>query len=80
MKLLKLFVGNLAWTVASQDLKMYFSRFGPVVQSTVVFDHSIGMSKGYGFVVYGNREGYNAALQSQKHQLDGRVLNVEQAK
>lgn len=78
MKLLKLFIGNMPWTVANHDLRLYFSKFGPVVQSAVVFDHQVGMSKGYGFVIYGNKEGYNAALKSQ-HRIDGRTLNVEPA-
>lgn len=75
---MKLFVGNMPWTVANQDLRLYFSKFGPVVQSAVVFDQQIGMSKGYGFVIYGNKEGYNAALKGT-HRLDGRTLNVEPA-
>lgn len=78
MKLLKLFVGNMPWTVANQQLHLHFSKFGPVVQSAVVFDHQIGMSKGYGFVVYGNKEGCAAAMKAQ-HKLDGRTLNVEPA-
>lgn len=73
--MLKLFVGNMPWTVANQQLHLHFSKFGPVVQSAVVFDHQIGMSKG---MVYGNKEGYSAALKAQ-HRLDGRALNVEPA-
>lgn len=76
MKMLKLFVGNVPWTVANQELRLHFSKFGPVVQSAVVFDHQVGLSKGYGFVIYGNKEGYNAALKAH-HRLDGRSLNVE---
>lgn len=79
MKLLKLFVGNMPWTVANHDLRLHFSKFGPVVQSAVVFDHQVGMSKGYGFVIYGNKEGYNTALKHAQHRIDGRTLNVEPA-
>lgn len=79
MKLLKLFVGNMPWTVANHELRLHFSKFGPVVQSSVVFDHRVGMSKGYGFVIYGNKEGYNAALKASTHRIDGRTLNVEPA-
>lgn len=79
MKFLKLFVGNIPWTVANNDLRLHFSKFGPVVQSSVVFDHNVGMSKGYGFVIYGNKEGYNAALKASEHRIDGRNVNVEPA-
>lgn len=74
-----MFIGNLPWTVARQDLKMYFSKFGPVVTSMVVFDKNIGMSKGYGFVVFGNKDGFRNAINKQHHQLEGRALNVKPA-
>lgn len=75
----KIFVGNLPWTVSSKELQMYFSKFGPVTSSNVVLDKNIGMSKGFGFIVFGTREGYNSAINKQIHFLEGRCLTVQPA-
>lgn len=74
----KLFVGNLPWTIGNKELKLYFSKFGHVQQSTVVFDRKLGMSKGYGFVTFSTRDGYESAA-NKPHHLEGRSLNVQQA-
>lgn len=73
----RLFVGNLPWTVGNKEFMLYFSQFGPIQQATVVFDRQTGFSKGYGFITYGTRDGYNSAANKQVHQLDGRVLTVQ---
>lgn len=75
----KLFVGNLPWTIAQPQLQAYFSKFGHVASASVVFDKLQGFSKGYGFVVFSNRDGFNSASNQHIHTLEGRVLNVQAA-
>jgi len=75
----KLFVGNLPWTVGNKELKMYFSQFGHIQESAVVFDRKLGISKGYGFITFSTRDGYNSAANQQIHQLEGKVLTVQPA-
>lgn len=75
----KLFVGNLPWTIGSRELKAYFSEFGHVVSATVVFDRNTGLSRGYGFVLFGTRGGYDSATNKQTHTLEGNVLSVQPA-
>jgi len=75
----KLFVGNLPWTIGNKELKLYFSKFGYVSSATVIFDKNCGMSRGYGFVLYGSRDGYNSAANKQTHTLEGRCLSIEPA-
>lgn len=75
----KLFVGNLAWTVGKRDLQLYFSRFGPVKESIVVFDKASGFSKNYGFIIFGTREGFYNAASHSNHLLDGKILRVQEA-
>lgn len=48
----KLYVGQLAWSVAWQDLKDHFRPLGEVQRCDVVRDLSTGRSKGYGFVEF----------------------------
>lgn len=73
----KLFVGNLPWTIGKRELQLYFSKFGPVQEADVIFDRKSGISRGYGFILYGTREGYNSAANKQVHTLEGRVLTVQ---
>lgn len=75
----KLFVGNLPWTVGNRELKMYFSQFGHVQLSNVIFDRKSGVSRGYAFITFSNREGYNAASNKELHHLEGRKLTVQPA-
>jgi len=74
----KVFVGNLPWTVGSTELRHFASSFGPVLHSQVVFDKKTGLSKSYGFVTFGNREGSNAILKggTGTYFLEGHHINV----
>lgn len=74
----RLFVSSLPWTTNSQKLKTYFSRFGQVNSASVVFDKKTGLSRGYGFVNFNNQIGYDAALKTQKHVIEGNTVNIEQ--
>uniref|UniRef100_A0A1L8DI41 Putative rna recognition motif found in sra stem-loop-interacting rna-binding protein n=1 Tax=Nyssomyia neivai TaxID=330878 RepID=A0A1L8DI41_9DIPT len=77
----RVFVGNLPWTVAGKDLKMYFSKFGHVSSASVVFDKTTtGLSKGYGFVEFSTHDGFIAATNNQVHFLEGRVISVQKAR
>lgn len=75
----KLFVANVPWTVSNRELKLYFSKYGHVANATIVFDKQCGMSRGFGFVQYSNRSGYNAAVNEAVHALEGRALIVQPA-
>jgi len=78
-KLTKFFVGNLPWTVSSRELRKYFNSFGHVATADVLFDHSTGLSRGYGFVQFSTEGGFQNVLNSSKHELDGQVLVLRKA-
>jgi len=46
----KVYVGNLASTVTSQDLVLHFSRAGEVVGALAISDKASGRCRGFGFV------------------------------
>lgn len=75
----KLFIGNVPWTVSSNELKLYFSKFGHVYNAAVVFDKNTGLSRNYGFVTYSNQNGYDSATNVQLHKLEGNILKVQPA-
>jgi len=76
---LRVFVGNLPWTIGSPELRQLASSFGPVTNALVVFDRNSGMSKGYGFVTFANREAYSAATMSGAGSLvwEGNRINIQ---
>lgn len=76
----RIFVGNLPWTASGKDLKMYFSKFGHVASTSVIFDKNTGLSKGYGFVEFSTQDGLIASTNNQVHFLEGRVLTVQKAR
>ena len=46
----KLYVGNLPYTAAEQDLQELFEKVGPVESVTVMRDMATGRARGFGFV------------------------------
>ncbi|XP_067123831.1 SRA stem-loop-interacting RNA-binding protein, mitochondrial-like [Centruroides vittatus] len=73
----KVFVSNLPWTIGRRELKDYFSQFGYVNSSHVIFDSETGMSKGFGFIVFGNKEAFVNATKQTTHQLEHSTINVQ---
>ena len=77
---IKLFVGNLDWTVKDEDLKEAFAPFGEVTSARVVTDRMSGRSRGFGFVEYATDEAANAAKQQMNGKdLKGRAIRVDVA-
>lgn len=68
-----LFIANLNWTTGQNELKKYFSKYGNIARSTVVFDKDTGLSKGYGFVTFLSDESVKDVLKTE-HSLEGRKL------
>jgi len=77
----KLYVGNLAYSVSSDDLRELFSQAGQVQTATVISDKFSGQSKGFGFVEMGSPdEAAKAIQQFNETELKGRNIKVNEAK
>jgi RNA recognition motif-containing protein len=77
----KLYVGNLAYGVSSDDLHELFSQVGQVQSATVITDKFSGQSKGFGFVEMTTAEEVaNAIRQYNETELKGRNIKVDEAK
>lgn len=77
----KLFVGNLSWSLSSEDLRQRFAEFGEVEDALVLTDKFTGRSKGFGFVTMATEEAAQAAIAGLNDQdFAGRniVVNVAQ--
>ncbi|XP_011094656.1 29 kDa ribonucleoprotein A, chloroplastic [Sesamum indicum] len=74
---LKLFVGNLPFTVDSAALAGLFEQAGNVEMVEVIYDKFSGRSRGFGFVTMSTVEETEAAAQQfNGYELQGRVLRV----
>ncbi len=76
---MKLYVGNLPWSVDNSKLEELFSDFGTVISANVITDRATNRSRGFGFVELesGGPEAIEAMNDSE---LEGRKLNVNEAK
>lgn len=78
---MKLYVGNLAFQTSSEDLQQLFAQAGTVESASVVEDRETGRSRGFGFVeMSSNEEGQAAIAQFNGKEVNGRSLNVNEAK
>ena len=77
----KLYVGNLAFGVTSDDLHEHFAQAGTVESAKVVEDRDTGRSRGFGFVEMASSEEAMAAIEQFNNQdFDGRNLVVNEAR
>lgn len=72
----KLFVSNLPWTVSHRELRGYFSEFGRVFTSNVIFDKKTGLSKRYGFVTI-DKNALPNVEQRTKHTLENHNILIQ---
>ena len=77
----KLYVGNLPYSSNDQSLTDKFSECGTVSSSKVIMDRDSGRSKGFAFVeMSSSAEAANAITRFHGTDLDGRAINVTEAK
>ncbi len=77
----KLYVGNLAFGVTSDDLHEHFAQAGAVESAKVVEDRDTGRSRGFGFVEMSSSEEAQAAIEQFNGQdFEGRNLVVNEAR
>jgi RNA recognition motif-containing protein len=77
----RLYVGNLSYSVTSEDLQEMFERFGAVLSAQVLSDRETGRSRGFGFVEMENDQEAEAAIENlDGTEQQGRRLTVNEAK
>ncbi len=77
--LVKLFVGNLPWSVGDAQLEELFNSHGEVQSARVITDRDTGRSRGFGFVEI-QTEDVAAVIQATNgREIDGRQIRVNEA-
>ena len=76
---MKLYVGNLPWSVTDNDLENLFANIGPVDSAQVVTDRDSGRSRGFGFVEMNDQDGARAVTSLNGQEIESRALRVNEA-
>ena len=78
---MKVYVGNLPFSVEDGKLKELFSEFGEIEEATIIKDKYSGRSKGFGFVTFKDDAAAKKAIESlNDKEVEGRKLKVNEAK
>jgi RNA recognition motif-containing protein len=78
---IKIYVGNLPYSVTDSSLESNFAEFGSVSSAKVMMDRETGRSKGFGFVEMASDEVAQAAITGLNGMsVDGRSIVVNLAR
>lgn len=78
---MKVYVGNLPFSVDFDKLKELFSSYGEIEEAIVISDKYSGRSKGFGFVTFKNdADAQKAIAEMNDKEVEGRNLKVNEAK
>lgn len=77
-----MFAGGLSWDTTNDGFRLFFARFGEVLEAVVLRDKITGTSRGFGFVTFDDEEAREACIkasQAGELELDGRSVDVKPA-
>lgn len=78
---MKIYVGNLSFDTAEEDIRRAFESYGEITSVSLIMDRDTGKSKGFGFVEMASKQEAQAAMDGLNgKELNGRTLNVNEAR
>lgn len=78
---MKLYVGNMAFSITEAELRTTFEAYGAVEDVAVITDRDTGRPKGFAFVTMPNAQEATAAINGlNETDLQGRNLKVNEAR
>jgi RNA recognition motif-containing protein len=78
---MKIYIGNLPWSIRDNELRDLFTSYGEVSSATVIMDKFSGRSKGFGFVeMTSDGDAENAMKALNEKEVGGRNLRVNEAR
>ncbi|MGP0072489.1 MAG: RNA recognition motif domain-containing protein [Bryobacteraceae bacterium] len=76
-----IFVGNLNFGATEAGVRSLFEAYGTVERVNLITDRDTGQPRGFGFVeMSANAEADRAIAELNGRELDGRALNVNEAR
>ncbi len=80
-KMKNLFVGNMSFNTTEHELRAIFEPYGEITRINIVTDRDTGRARGFAFVeLTDDGEAAKAITELNGKELDGRALNVNEAK
>lgn len=73
----KVFVGGLPHGVTDDQIKHFFSRYGPVKEFKMMYDENKQRPRGFGFITFDSEECANQVLQEHYIQFNGKQIEVK---
>ena len=78
---MKVYVGNLPFSVDDEKLREIFAKFGDIEEATIIKDKYSGRSKGFGFVTFTDDAAAKKAIaELNEKDVEGRNLKVNEAR
>ena len=77
---MKIYVGNMPFSMSEDQLRTVFGEFGDVESANVITDRESGRPRGFAFVEMGDDGGRKAISELHEREIDGRKLNVNEAR
>jgi cold-inducible RNA-binding protein len=77
---MKIYVGNMPFSMDEDQTREIFSEFGEVDSVNVITDRATGRHRGFAFVEMQDEGARNAISQLHEKEVDGRRLNVNEAR
>ena len=76
----RIYVGNLPYNTAEDELREMFAEHGNVLSVDILIDRNTGRSRGFGFVEMDDADADKAIDAVNGKDMDGRPLRVNEAR
>ena len=77
---MKLYVGNMPFSMDESQLRTMFGEYGEVVSANVITDRETGRPRGFAFVEMQDNDARKAMSELNEREVDGRQLKVNEAR
>uniref|UniRef100_A0A2S2P5X4 RNA-binding protein 34 n=1 Tax=Schizaphis graminum TaxID=13262 RepID=A0A2S2P5X4_SCHGA len=72
-----IFIGNLPYSIQEDEIWDYFKDCGSISAVRIVRDNATGVSKGFGYVDFENKESVELAMQIQGKKVQNREIRIK---
>ncbi len=77
---MKIYVGNMPFSMDESQTRSLFAEFGDVDSVNVIKDRDTGRPRGFAFVEMQDEDARTAIQELHEREVDGRRLNVNEAR
>jgi RNA recognition motif-containing protein len=77
---MKLYVGNMPFSMDESQLRSLFGEFGTVESANIITDRETGRPRGFAFVEMQDADARKAMGEIDEREMDGRKLKVSEAR